>query len=208
MNTKQLLSLNKAKDMLAFLDIFAIIALTFLASVSGRFLLVMGIAGSNGYIGSVGFADLYKSRFVQLVLSKNPQLAEALAAASAHSLAHTAGITIMLGLDLCIFIFGFAKGRIYVDEFNQQRTLNLEPISKGMAYLSSAIGTIGFALTIVENGLTMDFGSLCQAIFGLIFSSISPFLLYHLTHYMKIVDGQSIDVVLVNVKRKFNEIMN
>jgi len=207
MNDNQLLKLNKAKNAISYLDAMAVILLSFLSSTSGRFVLMVALAISNGYIGSIGFADLFKSRFVQLVLSKSPQLAEMAAQAVAHGKAHNAGIAIMLALDLCIFIFGFAKGKRYKDEFGDDRILNLEPASRAMAILSAVVGGVGFVMVLGDKLFTGSLEGILQTFFGGLFSCIAPILLFKLTHYMKVMDDENISVVLRVVKTKFESIM-
>jgi len=203
MNYNQIKKAVALKNWVRFMSEMTVYVLAILSSIIGRSVISVFLAIANGYVGSLAFADLFASRFFKAVMSDNPAMDKALAMHEAHAQAHWAGIVIMLFLDVCIFIFGYAKGRVYKDEFGNQKKLNLEPISLYMAILSTALGGIGFILALVEDGqMAWSAVAVLQVAFGFIFAAVAPVLLFFLTKYIKVADTELVEVVTNWVSEK------
>jgi hypothetical protein len=166
--------------------------LAVLSSIIGRAVMALALAISNGYVGSLAFADRFAIRFFKAVMSANPSLDKTLAMHEAHASAHWSGIVIMVLLDLCIFIFGFAPAIEYKGASGQKKLLNLEPISLSMAILSALLGGVGF---IDMESASLGASSVLEIVFGFIFASVAPILMFYLTKYIKVADTELVESV-------------
>jgi hypothetical protein len=195
MNTNQIKKAIALKNWVRFAgEIFAYV-ISVLDSIVGRSTMQILLAMANGYVGSLAFADLYYTRFMRAVMASDPALTKQMAEHIAHSQAHWAGIVIMLFLDACIFMFGFMKEAKY-SEGGRNITVNLERWSKYMAVLSCVLGAVGFVeVLLVDPVATWGATQILQIVFGFIFSSIAPILMFHLTRYMRAVDGELVTLI-------------
>ena len=193
MNIQQFKKVTQFKNWLRFASEAMVYIISVMVSIIGRTVMNILLAIANGYVGSLAFADIAYPRFMRAVMSADPALSREMAEHIAHSQAHWSGIVIMLFLDACIFIFGFApaiknaKGNV----------IDLEPYSLGMAVFSALLGTAGFIGGMANGGaIVWNYIAVMNTVFMLMISSVAPILMYINTKYQKAADGGIVGEVL------------